>query len=421
MISLALAFLWAGSADPAASLMRVLEKVRADLRRMPNYTCVETLTREFYRPIAPVKRSCEVLLPMKQAPTLDMKLLPWYTDRLRLEVGLSQKGEIRAWAGASQFEDTAIDRVVPNGPAGTGMFGSFLGSIFDQDVRAFQFLRELTVDGRLRLKYAFSVPESDSNYKVKIGNSWATTAYHGTIEVDPETSEVTRIQVQTAILPPAAGTCQTTSDLSIAATPIGDWSFPLTVAARQHFVASDGGEAVNTTKFSNCREYRGDSTVRFGTEENRTGGPTGRAVPAAPKPIPGGLTFSLRLIGAIDGSTAAAGDRFTARLGSSIREFGHTFAPAGAKVEGRLLRVQQYHGKNGELVVVLRPEWVEVRGVRIPLAARQDILTTNKKQPGVEILLPFAWETNAALVRAAGGLGVRVPDRWETHWRTVVR
>lgn len=422
MIPLALSFLWAGALDPTATLARVIQKVRADLGRMPNYTCVETLTRDFYRPMAPVRRACEVLLSMKKAPTLDMKLLPWYTDRLRLEVALSQKGEMRSWVGARQFDDKAIDSVVPNGPAGTGMFGSFLASIFDQDVRAFQFRRELTVEGRLRLEFSFDVPRDDSHYKVKIGNSWETTAYHGTIEVDTEAVEVSRIHVQTAILPPAAGTCQTTSDLSIAPTPIGDWRFPLTVAARQHFVASNGEEAVNTTRFSNCREYRGESTIRFEGEGGPAAtSPGGRKSPG-PDAMPAGLTFTLRLIGTIDGSTAAAGDRFSARLGSSIRDGRRTLAPAGSNVEGRLLRVQQYHGRNAELVVVLRPESVEVRGVRIPLTARQDIVVKgNKKQPRIEILLPFAWETNAALIRVVGGLGVRIPDRWETHWRTVAR
>jgi hypothetical protein len=120
----------------------------------------------------------------------------------------------------------------------------------------------------------------------------------------------------------------------------------------------------------------------------------------------------------IDPAVAAAGDAFTARLREALKDArGRTVAPRGSKVEGRLLRVQQHFGASAETIVVLRPESVEVRGARVALAAMQDFRKIPKK---TQILLPFAWETDAALFRFAGE-GAVVPKGAVTNWRTMAR
>lgn len=42
--------------DPAAVLRRVIAKVLAAKDRIPNYTCVETVNREYFRPAAATLR-----------------------------------------------------------------------------------------------------------------------------------------------------------------------------------------------------------------------------------------------------------------------------------------------------------------------------------------------------------------------------
>jgi hypothetical protein len=413
MIPLALAFLWAGAVDPAAVLTRVLAKVRQELWRMPNYTCLQTITRDFFVPKAPVRRECEVTLRMKQQPTLDMQLRRSHTDRLRLEVAISRSGEMHAWPGASGFEDRPIDEVVREGPVGTGMFGALLSAVCAQDVRRFVFVKEMVVNGEDRLEYSFSVPKEDSHYRVRVWNSWEPTAYSGTIEVDPAAEEVRHMRVETAMLPPASGSCQSTADVDLAITSIGSGRFPLATVARQRFVAGTGEETVNTIGFSECREYRGESTVRyFETADRSSGTQAARAVP----PIPAGLRFTTQLEREIDAATAAAGDAFEARLREPLKDArGRTLAPKGAKVEGRLLRVQVFHRGVEELVVVLRPESVETREGRAPLAASRVL----PKVKGT-ILLPFEWETNAALLRFTG-IGATAPKGFVTEWRTMAR
>jgi hypothetical protein len=413
MIPLALAFLWAGAADPAATLSRVLAKAREDLKRIPNYTCVQTVTREFFTPVAPVKRSCEVLLEAKKQPTLDMKLRASHTDRIRLEVAMTGVRELHAWVGATRFDERPIDEFVREGPVGTGMFGSFLAAVCEQDVRRFRFERELTVDGHDRLEFSFDVPHKDSHYKVKVYESWVITAYRGTIEVDPATDDVTRIQVRTAVLPPAAGTCQTTTVLDLARTAMG----PLATVARQRFVASTGHEAVNTMRFARCREYRGESTIRYEGDAAPTA-EGGKTAKEERQSIPAGMPFSMELAEAIDPAVAAAGDPFVGRLREALKDLrGKTLAPRGARVDGRLLRVQQYFSPRAETIVVIQPLSVEVRGAPVALSARQDLSKMMAAKKRFEILLPFEWEEAAALLRFEGR-GEVVPKGFVTLWRT---
>ena len=92
-------------------------------------------------------------------------------------------------------------------------------------------------------------------------------------------------------------------------------------------------------------------------------------------------------------------------------------------MEGRILRVEVHHPPKEQLLIVLRPESVEVRGARIALSAVQDLhrfVAARRKNPRVEILLPFAWETNAAILRFDGP-GATVPKGFLTEWRTTSR
>jgi hypothetical protein len=404
------------AADPAEVLHRVLLKLRESLKVIPNYTCVETVTRDFYIPIAPLRRDCAVMLEMKKHPTLDMQLRHAWTDRLRLEVALTKQGEILSWAGASRFDDRPIDELIREGPIGTGVFAALLASIFDQDVMTFRFERRVTVNGEDRLEFSFDVPQSRSHYRVKTGNEWVYSGYRGIFHIDPVREEVTDLRMETAILPEAAFTCQSRTQVEFTMTAIGGGVFPMASRARQQFIASDGNEAINLTHFSDCREYVGESTIRFG-DDSAPAAATKGAPSSRPDPVvPRNLDFSIELTAPIDTATAAAGDRFIGRLRSALR----TLAPAGSRVEGRILRVQVTHHPPESALVVLRPESVEVRGVRVPLAATRDLrkeIAANRGKP-TRILLPFAHELNAGLYEIPKGKSV-LPKGFVSDWRTV--
>jgi hypothetical protein len=418
----------AGQPDIGAIMSRVLSRVRETTHGLPRYACIETVTRDYYAPVARVMRSCEMVIASREHPTPDLVLRHSSTDRLRLEVAMAAKGELHSWAGDREFLEGNIDAIVREGPLGSGAFSGFLAAIFEQDATAFGFLRLTpTLRGGNLARFAFDVPVAKSHYKIKIGTDWQSTAYTGEFEADAADGEISWLEVRTAILPPAAGTCQTTTRLNLGRTAIGAGRFLVTTTARQQFEIMDGGRVVNTIEFSGCREYLGESSIRFETD-GPMHAPTAVQKTGTPSEVPPGLHCSLELREPLDSATAAAGDRFTARLAAPLRDgFGHEFAPRRAAVQGRILRVQSYYGTPKETLFVLRPESIEVRGVKMPFPAVGDLLFANTQQQpvtgkkkGAVIYLPYRSETHAGLFRFPGEHAV-MPRGYITHWVTELR
>lgn len=413
----------AADRDPASVLQQVRSKVLETSKSLVNYTCVETVTRNYFRPAASrLPRACPLLMELRTHPTPDLELRPFSTDRLRLEVTIVDRGEIYSWAGASRFNDAGIYRLVRGGPIGTGAFGGFLITVFFADPKKFGFLGNRTLDGRKLLEYSFNVPASDSHYEVKLKDSWYHTAYTGVFLVDPETSDVVRMTVQTGELPAAAECCQSNTTLDFENVEIGRYRFLLATRSRQHWIYPTGDEAENTTVFSSCREYLGQSSVTFL--------PEGGAAPSAeqtralsrPSAVPEGLRLAFALDAAIDVNTAAAGDAFTGHLTEPLRDRkGKGLAPKGALVEGRLLRVETFANPQ-QAFVVMRPDAVETKGGKLRLAALRDwqrIANESRSRKGVPVYLPAPGEDRAGVFQFPGDR-VLIPKGFRSEWRTIM-
>jgi len=410
--SLAVAY---GADDPQLVLRRALDDVRLTTHRIPNYTCVETVERNYYSPLANnLPRACHVILEQRLHPTPDLVLKFRSTDRLRFDVAMLPKGEIFSWVGASHFDDRGIAQLVRSGPMGTGAFGSFLTVVFDQDVKEFAYQRTIEEGGRKLMEYAFDVPAADSHYRVQVDDYWTHTPYSGTFRVDAASGTVVTFAARTGELPEAAGSCMTATALDLSKVHIGTSEFLLTQKARQRFVAPDGREIENTTTFANCREYLGESTVRF---ETVAPGPDPHVKGAEqPRVFSPGLRFQLALEHPIDSTTAAAGDSFEARLVAPLRDSRQRLTvPTGALVRGRILRVEAIHTNPAELVIVFRPEEVDVGNRTISIRAMPDSSDKGKRIP---IELPERGEENARVFRFAGDRVV-VPLFFRSDWRTV--
>jgi hypothetical protein len=418
--------------DSSAVLTRVIAKVLEAGRRMPNYTCVETVTRVFYRPTGQsFARACSVVMEQRQHPTLDMVLRPYSTDRLRLDVTMADHGEIFSWAGASKFDDAGIEHLISEGPIGTGAFGAYLLAVFNDDQVKFVFVRNNSSNGRELMEYSFRVPLSGSHYKIKAGDQWVFTAYRGTFQVDPATDDLVQLVVQTEDLPLATGTCMSMATMDYAPVQIGPSQFLRPTQMKQQWVDSTGNEVENTTTFTACREYKGESTLTFLPEGGATTAVAGepgrdsadRKTAAAIPPIPAGLRFSMVLSPTIDTNTAAAGDLFTGSLAEPLKDArSKVLAPKGSLVEGRIIRLEILH-RPPQVLLVLRPRSVEAKGVKTPLAAALDlqnaaIANRDMLKRRVGLYLPRPGEERTG---SFGFLGNHVvtPKGFRTEWRTL--
>lgn len=403
----------AGAPDPQELLQRAVPRALSNLERIPNCTCVQTVDRDYVRAAKVRSRSvCEETL---QDP-FPMRDRIASADRLRLEVTMSGRGEIFSWAGASHFEDSNIDQVVTTGAIGTGTFAGFLGAAFKDHGRGLTFRRNLIVNQRGRIEYAFFVNELESGYHVKtfsMAGDGIRAAYTGTVQIDTETADVVAISVRTAKLPREVGNCRTLTSIEFANTKLGNDGFLLPTLARQRFVYANGEEIDNTITFSLCREYHTETTLMFGDAEPPPGENTAKPEPCY---LLAGLRFTLELTAPIVFKTAAAGDPFTAKLTEPIQdENGRTFAPKGAVVKGRLMRVE-FRYSTHDVVLLLRPDILELSRSTVMLKATR-VWSPSPKQPKQELIVGRPGEQDSVAFIFAHASAV--PKGFRSDWQTV--
>jgi hypothetical protein len=364
--------------DPDQALARLREIVRDQAARIPNYTCVQTIDRLFFRPSS---RDTRLPWPCGELAALKRKrgyrLIPHGADRFRLDVRVGPGAEMYSWVGASRFEDHSLRELIGSPPSSTGSFGPALVGLIE-DAPEFKFEGEKIVNGRGAYAYSFRVPveRSHHSFVVQDGSDMAV-AYEGTIFADPATGAPVQLTILAGELPPEANCCRFTSALDYRRVSIGAAEFLLPFEALQRFVMPGGAEVENTVTFSGCREYGAESRVAYG------GGPTpgpAAGANAAPPPsfdAPVGLPVTIALTTRIDSAVAAAGDPFTGRLATPVPDkLKHVIAPQGALVRGRVARVVRIL-EPALVTIDLKIETVEIGGLEVP------VRLTGKSDPAV--------------------------------------
>jgi hypothetical protein len=362
----------AADTNSTAVLARLRDRVVSGLRRMPNYTCVETITREYFRPnAAHAPDSCDDLSAHKRESSY--KLLPTALDRLRLDVAVTPARELYSWAGAREFETRDLTEIVGGGPIGTGAFGAFLMSIFTNESAVFTYAGETSGGGRALMEFTYRVAREDSHYRIRIPDGWVVTGYDGRILADPATNDLVELSIRTDELPPETGSCETGTRLDYHRVTIGDADVLLPHQTSQRFVLRNGVETENVSNFTACREYRGQSTLRFMDDAGNAPVDPKRAQ-TAPAPLPSDRPVTMELAAPLDTWTAAGGDLIALRLAKPIVDAArHVLVPAGAAVEARLVRVQRYLTRPARAIVVIKPESIERNGVRLPFPVLPNI------------------------------------------------
>jgi hypothetical protein len=364
-------------ANPDDLYRRVRERVLSDIVRLPNYTCVQTITRSV-RGAMQAARSrpqlCEQIIREHNADKSKQSISSW--DRLRIDVAIAEKHEVYSWVGADQFEKDNLHELVGEGQTSMGDFGSLILSIFS-DHPTMQFQGERKSGARRLFEYSYETSEALSHYQVKVSFVQFTTAYSGSVFLDPEKTDVVRVTAHSAQLPEQTGYCQSVRELDYGREHIRSDEALIPREARVWVVNPDGVEMLNVNSYSNCHEYVGESVLRFDDPDNVTpAGGVSLNSPAKGRPpvvMPPGLRFDCRIVTPIDSETAAMGDPIEAVLSSSITDAnGGIRAPAGAHIRGRLMAFAVRPGKQGlkdayEIGVQFR--WIELGGVRVPFAA----------------------------------------------------
>ncbi len=396
---------------------------------LEQYVCIETVDRSYYQrvvpPEAPARPEAEPACGPASAGSgfaLDPSQLE-STDRVRLEVTVSQGRELHSWPGATRFDARDVDELIRGGPVSTGAFAGHLASVFSQPGAAYQYSGEKVANGKTVFEYRYRVPLEASRFEIKADAAWRPAAYEGDFQIDPQSLELERLTIRTNELPAGAAFCDAATTLNYERVHIGDSEVLLPRQSQLEIVLKNGKKARNVTTFSNCREYQAESEIVFDAptgKESTTVRSGGRGRVA----LPIGLPVTLALAGPIDTATAAAGDPVAASVIQPIRRPGSTedSIPAGAVVHGRIRRVEHHLLPTPYFLIAIAFNRVDVHGILSPFVVRSEADAALAKELGANLAIRetgiWFWGVGTFLFRTNKSQTV-IPAGFESKWFTL--
>jgi hypothetical protein len=361
-----------------AALVAIKRRMAAELARVPDYTCLQTVVRH---------------VQGRQGPARAL-------DTLRLEVAHLGAQELYGWPGEA-FDSADPGRFVAGGLIGTGVFALHARSLFVNDAGTFRYAGEETCRGRSALRFDYELPVLVSGYRVQANGKEATVASRGSFWADRRTLDLIRMEIVAEEIPAELGIVRITTGIDYGRTQIGASSALLPESAEMVLENFTGERSRNVVGFTHCRQYGSQSAIRFGE------GPPAPSVtgPAKETELPSRLVLRLALDGPLDSEKIAIGDPVRARLKGELRQKGKTVAPDGARVSGRVRRLERYDEPEPYCIVGLEFSAVELPDRRARFFAE---LREVAKAPGVEGLLIFTRDRSGPY--SAGGIGSWLQD-----------
>jgi len=410
--ALALVAVLARDVPPEGTPQETLDQARARLKSLTHnlsrYACIETVERQYFTP-AGETNGCSAAAQKIEA-----------TDRLRLEVTVSDGREIYSWPGATRFDSRNVEDIIRQGPIGTGSFGTHLLGIFDNPGVEFRFANDHGPQGFF--EYLFHVPVEASRYRVKTGAGWQSLAYDGGFLVDPRSLDLQRLTIRAENAPAETSICELRGEMNYRLVHIGDSDALLPSRAELHITHQNAHETNNITTFADCREYQTESALIF--EDTAAPATATVRVTRARVGIPLGLPVVLALTAPIDTDKAAAGDQVAAKVVKTVYRPGtaDSLIPAGAIVHGRITRLEHHILPQPYFLVAISFNRLEAQEAIAPFAARYEGNVDMARELGVNLHgegrgLGY-WDVGTFLFPTSKSHYV-VPAGYESKWSTL--
>jgi hypothetical protein len=329
--------------DPDRVLARAQARLADAAAAVPKYTCTQTVDRSYFRQVRQTPRSCDSIIANRNSGRSGLSLTA--TDRLRFDVEVADGGhEVYAWPGAARIEVEKVEDMAGGGPLGSGPFGPFLLDIFSNPAVQFQYLSESAAAGVSLFEYRYRVPLEGSHYQVQAGVIWRTTGYDGTFRLDPVSAELKQLTVRTLELPADTASCEATTIMDFDRLRIGEGDYLIPRQTRLQVIGRDASFTEDTTVYTSCHEFRGESSVHFGEAGPLPDTGFKPSVPVHAPTLKAGLRIVVVLDTEIDASRAAAGDPVWAKVGKAVVDPAtkRVLVPAGATIHGRITHLEHH-------------------------------------------------------------------------------
>jgi hypothetical protein len=174
----------AANAQIPSSGESLLDRIKArageNLRRLPNYTCTES-----------IERSLRLVRRGRIRPK----------DIVRLNVAYVGGKELFGLPGADRVDQANPSKLV-DGPIGNGQFAVFVKSIFLEQGATFSHSGKTKLDGKRAFRFDYAMPLARSRFSVKSSVGEAIVGYGGSFWVAAETLDLMRLVVSADALPP---------------------------------------------------------------------------------------------------------------------------------------------------------------------------------------------------------------------------
>ncbi len=310
-------------------LEHVKLNVRAELAKSGNYTCVQTIERTYYEQ----KHAC--LADVRPA-----KPKEFMRDRLRLDVAVSREDEIFSWHGESRFTSSDISAVIPTGPRTSGQFVGFLRNIFLNPGVQFTFRGPSQINGKPVYTFDYLVQVLRSTYFLKGRQDSSIIPYHGDFSVDASSFELVHLHITADQIPITSGICSAETDVDYQLVNISGQQSLLPSSFVLKMDSDNDMYTVNRNEYTQCREFRGESTLHFTVVNPAEPIVTRRVVD---QQLPPGLTLKASIDNSIDDKDSYMGDAVVATLADPLSVPGtKTVIPKGATLHGVISEMEQH-------------------------------------------------------------------------------
>ena len=367
-------------------LAKARKKMAGILAKMPDYTCLETITR--------TERS-----------TAKGRLN--LVDLLHLEVTQAGDRELYSQSGGQSFQEKVTD-LVGNGLISTGQFTLTARAVFLSPATQIQYAGEELLKSRRALKYNFIISPISGGWTLNFGAHTATVGSSGSFWADAESLDVMRLEKRADDLPPDLTFSQVNTSIDYGRVQIGPASALLPQSAEVVLGREDGELYVNHVEFSQCREYRASSSIRFGdAAEARIEEVT----------LPANLEISLILEQPVDSESNLAGDLVMARVEAEVKAKGQVLVPRGALVHGRIRQLEGVAGPKPHFVIALEFSEIEFGNKRAIFAAQLQRVEGASPMGRIEVLRSA--ELPGVGTFTMDGRRVRLESGLKLRWRTI--
>ncbi|MES1258716.1 MAG: hypothetical protein ABUS51_09805 [Acidobacteriota bacterium] len=335
------------------NLARIERKMTAELKRLPDYTCLETISR--------------------YTAAQGGKMKPY--DRIRIDVAIVDGKELYSWPGAKSFDDRGLGAMVNNGFLSDGDFSAMSRNIFMHRTAAITFAGEVAEGSRNLFRYDFHIPQRVSGWQLRARNSTGVVGAKGSFWVDAGTLDLVRLRFSAEDLPPFSQDKGLDEDAAYGRVRIGSEEVLLPLVVDLESESFNGTRYLNHATFSGCRQYGSESTISFADGATPAPAPMPALPPREDAALPGGIEIALRLDTPIDSAHAAVGDEIRAVVSKAVKFGEEVVLPRGAVVSGVIRRLDRHTGNVPYYEVGLEFNEAESGGRRVVVLGKPGDVT----------------------------------------------